>query len=164
MLENGITDEAVRDALAHLSLRDDTPSRNISYIVVPYVGGKANDAAVSEILSALKAAPSAETLSGFSSAGSIGSESDLIPENTSVAAISDWLFAKGRAIGDSGRVEFGGYTYVMLYTGHGMTYSEVSVRMRLYDAAYADWYNGWVETLDFGYNYDVIDGYDVDPQ
>ena len=164
MLEDGITDEMVQEALAHLSFRDNTPSCNISYIAIPYVGEKANDAKVNEILAALKASPSAETLSGYSSAGNIGVESDLIPDNTNIKALSDWLFANERAIGDSGRVEVGSYTYVVLYTGNGMTYSEVSVRMHLYDAAYADWYNGWVEALSFGYNYDIIDGYDIDPQ
>ena len=163
-LEESITDEMVKDALAHLSLRDDTPSRNISYIAVPYVGGKADDAKVVEILTALEAAPSAETLSGFSGAGTVGSESNLIPDNTSIQTISDWLFQTGRDIGDCGRAEVGSYSYVLLYTGNGMTYSEVSMRMHLYDTAYADWYNGWVEALDFGYNYDVIDGYDVDVQ
>ena len=163
-LEDGITDEMVQDALAHLSLRDNTPSCNISYIAVPYVNGKANDAKVNEILAALKASPIAETLSGYSSAGTVGSESNLIPDNTSIKALSDWLFGAGRRVGDHGRVEEGTHTYVVLYTGNGMTYSEVSMRMHLYDTAYADWYNGWVEALDFGYNYDIIDGYDVDPK
>ena len=163
-LEDGITDDAVQDALAHLSLRDDTPSCNISYVAIPYVGGKANDAKVNEILAALKASPSAETLSGYSSAGTVGNESNLIPDNTGVKTLSDWLFQTGRRVGDYGSVEVGSCTYVVLYTGNGMTYSEVSMRMHLYDTAYADWYNGWVEALDFGYNYDIIDGYDVDPR
>ena len=163
-LEDGITDEMVKDALAHLSLRDDTPSCNISYVAVPYVSEKANDAKVNEILAALQASPRAETLSAFSGVGTVGHESNLIPDNTNIAVISNWLFQTGRKVGDCGRVEVGSYTYVLLYTGNGMTYSEVGVRMRLYDAAYADWYNGWVEALDFGYNYDVIDGYDIDPK
>lgn len=163
-LEGGITDEMVRDAVAHLSFRDDTPSCNISYVAVPYVSGKANDAKVSEILAALKASPNAETLSGYASAGTVGHETNLIPDNTSIQTLSDWLFQTGRRVGDHGRVEAGSYTYVVLYTGNGMTYSEVSMRMHLYDNAYADWYNGWVEALEFGYNYDIIDGYDVDPK
>lgn len=163
-LEDSITEQAVKDYIEQFSFRDDTPSRNISYIAVPYVGGKANDAKVGEILSALQASPSADTLSGYSSAGSIGGESNLIPDNTGIKALSDWLFGAGRKAGDCGRVEVGSYTYVVIYTGNGMTYDEVKARMHLYDAAYADWYNGWVEALDFGYNYDIIDGYDVDVQ
>ncbi|MBO5326570.1 MAG: hypothetical protein J6A84_00435 [Clostridia bacterium] len=163
-LEGGITQQAVQDALAHLSFRDDTPSRNISYIAIPYISGKANDAKVSEVLAALQASPSVETLSGFAAAGSIVSESNLTPDRIGIKVLSDWLFGAQRAIGDCGRVEVDGYTYVVLYRGNGLTFSEVSVRTHLYEAAYANWYNGWVEALEFGYNYDIIDGYDIDPQ
>ena len=42
-----------------------------------------------------------------------------------------------------------------------MTYAEVEARRALFDSAYATWYNGWVEALTFGYNYDCLDSYDV---
>ena len=154
-LEGSITESAAREYAATNGLTDETPSRNIAYIAVPYVNGAANDSKVTAILAALAQAPREETLSAYTADGTVGSEKNLTPDNTNISAISDWLFAPGRASGDSGRIEAGSYTYVLLYTGNGMSYAEVSARMSLYDSAYAAWYNGWVERLEFGYNYDV---------
>jgi small GTP-binding protein len=142
-------------------LDDSSLSRNITYISIPYVGGAANEAQVNAVLAALRNAPTPQTVEGFSANGTVGSEQDLTPDNTGLAKMKDWLFASGRTVGDFDRVEIGSATYVLLYTGNGMRYGLVSARMRLYDAAFANWYNARVEQLTFGYNYDIIDGYDV---
>ena len=160
-LEQGITEKDIEDCATAKGLTDKTPSRHIAYVLIPYVNGKANDSKVNEVLSALDAAPRQETLQGYASAGTVGVEEHMTPENTGVPGIKEWLFAADRRVGDHGRVEVGEYTYVLLYTGNGMSYAHVSARMHLYDTAYANWYNGWVEALHFGYNYDVIDSYDI---
>ena len=160
-LEGAITEDRIEGYVRDHGLSDKTPSRNIAYLAIPYAAGVADESKVSTVLAALQNAPKLDTLQGFSSMGSFGSEQDLAPENTGVSAISEWLFAGGRAVGDYGRVEAGGATYILIYTDNGMSYAEVSARMSLYDAAYADWYNGWVERLTFGYNYDILDSYDI---
>ena len=160
-LEQGITTDAAKAYAAANGLNDNTPSRNIAYLAIPYVGGKADDDKVSEVLSALQKSKNADTFNGFSAHGTVGAEQNLTPDNTGLAEISDWLFATERTLGDHGRVEIGSYTYVILYTANGYSYGEVEARMRLYDVAFADWYNGWVEALHFGYNYDIIDSYDI---
>jgi hypothetical protein len=161
-LEQGITEQAIAEYASANGLSDSTLSRNISYIAIPYVGGKPNEEKVTAVSDALASAPHHETLAGFSTEGTVGKEQDLTPDNTDAAPIAEWLFAAGRRVGDHGRAELDGYTYVLVYTGNGMSYAHVSARMRLYDVAYADWYNGWVERLHFGYNYDILDGYDID--
>lgn len=161
-LEQGITEQAIAEYASANGLSDSTLSRNISYIAIPYVGGKPNEEKVTAVSDALASAPHHETLAGFSAEGTVGKEQDLTPDNTDAAPIAEWLFAAGRRVGDHGRAELDGYTYVLVYTGNGMSYAHVSARMRLYDIAYADWYNGWVERLHFGYNYDILDGYDID--
>jgi uncharacterized protein YerC len=160
MLEDGITQEKIEAYAAEHGLNDATLSRNIAYLAIPYVGNAANEAAVSAVMAAMGSAPDADTLQG-SDKGSFGEERNLTPDNTGVTAISDWLFASGRAVGDWGRVEGVGATYILIYTGNGMSFAHVSARMRLYDNAFADWYNGWVERLCFGYNYDILDSYDI---
>lgn len=160
MLETGITKEQIEIYAAENGLNDTTPSRNIAYLAIPYVGGAVNESAVSAVMAAMSAAPSADTLRG-SDKGSFGEENNLTPDNTGVSAISTWLFADGRTAGDWGRVEGVGATYILIYTGNGMSFAHVSARMRLYDNAFADWYNGWVERLCFGYNYDILDSYDI---
>ncbi|MBE6703131.1 MAG: hypothetical protein E7585_06945 [Ruminococcaceae bacterium] len=160
-LEQGITERDINDYVAAEGLSDRTLSRNIAYIAVPYAGGKADDSKVGEVLTALQGAPESATFDRFSSSGAVGAEAHMTPDNTGVAEIKSWLFAAERQIGDYGRVEVGDYTYVLLYTGNGMNYAQVSARMSLYNIAFAKWRNGWVETLTFGYNYDVIDSYDI---
>lgn len=160
-LEGDITDSEIRDYADANDLKDGTPSRNLVYMTIPYVNGAANEEQVNAVLEALKKNPEAETFSAFSDAGTVGEEKNMTPDNTGVAAIADWLFDAKRRVGDSGSVEYGNYTYVLLYTDNGMSYAHVSARMSLYDIAYAEWYNAWVERLTFGYNYDVLDSYDV---
>ena len=160
-LEKGITLQAIEAYARENGLRDDTPSRNISYIAIPYVNGSPNEGKVVAVTTALSKAPTHDTLLTFAADGTVGKEQDLTPDNTDAAPIAEWLFATGRGLSDYGRAEVSGYTYVLLYTGNGMSYSHVQARMSLYDAAFADWYNGWVERLDFGYNYDILDGYDI---
>ena len=159
-LENGITDEQIRAYVSANGLNDTTPSRNLSYLSISYAGGTPNETAVSSVINALNAAPVAQTLRD-SNVGSYGEERNLTPENTGVSAISKRLFEDGRAVGDYGRVEAGNATYVLIYTGNGISFAEVSARMRLYDNAFAAWYNGWVEQLCFGYNYDILDSFDI---
>ena len=160
-LEGGITETQIKEYAAQHGLNDKTPSRNMSYMVIPHVNGEADEETVSKALAALKKMPKGETLNQFSLNFTVGSEENLTPDNMGVAAMRDWLFDAGRSKGDYGRVKGDGCTYVVIYTDNGMSYGEVSARMHLYDAAFAGWYNGWVETLHFGYNYDIIDGYDV---
>ena len=160
-LETGITEEQIDAFARENGLTDDTLSRNMAYLAIPYVGGKANEESVNAVLAALNNAPKAETLDVFAADGTLGSEQNLTPDNMGYAAMKEWLFADARRISDVGRVEIGNSTYILLYTGNGMSYAAVSARMSLYDAAYANWYNTWVEQLTFGYNYDIIDGYDV---
>ena len=160
-LEGGITMEQINAYVAEKGLTDTTLSRNIVYLAIPYVGGSANEATASAVMEALQNAPTAATLEQNAGSGSYGTERDLTRNNMGVSALADWLYAEGRAVGDFGRVETSGATYILIYTGNGMTFSQVSARMSLYDNAYAAWYNGWVEQLCFGYNYDILDSYDI---
>ena len=160
-LESSITAEGIKDYAKANGLNDKTPSRNMAYLVIPYVGGKADEEAVNAVLAALKNAPTSATLEGFADEYTVGEEKNLTPDNVGVKTIGDWLFDSGRKQADYGRAEGNNCTYVIVYTDNGMSYGEVSARMYLYDAAYAAWYNGMVEELHFGYNYDVIDGYDL---
>ena len=160
-LEQGITDEAIRNYAQEKGLTDNTASRNIAYVLIPYVNGKANDSKVSEVLAALGAAPQLDTVKAYADSNTVGVEENMTPDNTGLKKIKDWLFADGRQVGDYTQIEENEYTYVMLYTGNGMSYAHVSARMSLYDIAYENWHNGWVDTLHFGYNYLVIDSYDI---
>lgn len=160
-LERGITKEQVAAYAAEKGLTDATPSRSIAYLFVPFVNGAANEEAIGEALDALRIRPNAETLQSLTALGTPGAEENLTPENSGIKALGEWLFAKERHVGDYGRVDLDGATYILLYTGDGMTFGEVSARMALFDTAYATWYNSWVERLHFGYNYDCLDGYDA---
>lgn len=160
-LESGITADAIDAYAAEHGLTDKTPSRNISYVAIPYTGGKPNEAKITAVQAALAKAPTHETLNGFSNELTVEKERDLTPDNTGSESVAAWLFAEGRRVGDYGRAEVGDFTYVLIYTGNGMSYAQASARMSLYDNAFAEWYNSWVERLHFGYNYDVLDGYDV---
>ena len=162
-LENGITASAIRDYASANGFTDATKSRNLTYLMLTSGTAAATKAKAEELMQTLLASPTDATMQSFSGEGTVAREQNLTPDNSGVAAISRWLFAAGREVGDAGRVDTGGVIYLLLYTGNGMTYGEVSARMALYDAAFADWYNGWVETLTFGYNYDILDGYDIDP-
>lgn len=160
-LEGAITEAQIKAYADANGLDDHTPSRNMAYAVIPHVGGSADEETVSAVLAALKNAPKAETLQQYADKYTVGAEENLTPDNVGAKAIADWLFDTTRAEGDCGRVAGDGCTYVVIYTDNGMSYGMVSARMYLYDAAFADWYNGWVESLHFGYNYDIIDGYDI---
>ena len=86
----------------------------------------------------------------------------LSAPNRGIEKITAWLFDEARKIGDWGRVDVGGATYILIYTDNGMSYGEVQARSALFDLAFAAWHNGWVESLVFGYNYDCLDSYDFD--
>lgn len=160
-LEGEIPAEKALSYAAEHNLSDETPSRNLEYLVV----GGTTEAAVKEnaaaALAAVKQKPVAGTLETLSAYGTAYRENNMIPENAGVAAIADWLFESGRKPGDTGSVTADGQTFVLLFTGNGVTKGEVRGRMALFDLAYAEWYNALVGTLHFEYNYDVIDGYDV---
>ncbi len=162
-LEEGISKDAIRDTVREQGLTDETPSRNVSFLYIPYgEDGKPNEEKAAPAYEKLLASPSTATLSGLKSSGTVGKEEHLTPESSGIEAIAEWLFDAEREVLDVGRVETAGATYLLLYTGNGMTYAEVKARMLLFDAAYADWYNSWVEQLTFGYNYDCLDGYDIE--
>ena len=160
-LETSITERAIHDYAEAKGLGDQTPSRNIAYLAIPYTNGEPDSAKVSQVLNALRANPVVATLEGFPELGAANRESDLTPDNTGADSIKQWLFATDRTVGDCDRVEVGNYTYVLLYTGNGMSYAHVSARMSLFDIAFENWRNAWVDALTFGYNYDVIDSYDI---
>ena len=162
-LEGDISIEAIRDYARAHNLTDGTRSRNLTYLLLTSGQTDATRATVEELMQRLLASPTEQTMQSFAAHGTVASEAHMTPQNTGVRAIAEWLFADVRRVGDAGRVDAGGVIYLLLFTGEGMTYGEVSARMALYDAAFADWYNGWVEALTFGYNYDILDGYDVHP-
>ena len=159
-LEQGITGEQAVEYAERNGLSDATPSRNISFLFIPHENGEVAQGKVVQALSALKQAPTAECMQTLSALGSYGEQGNMTPANSGIAPLTDWLFASGRRVGDYGSVEVGGATYVLLYTGNGISYGEVAARMALFDSAYAEWYNGWVARIHFGYNYDCLDGYD----
>ncbi len=160
-LEGEIPAEKALSYAAEHNLSDETPSRNLEYLIVSGTTEAAVKENAAAALSAVQKKPVSGTLEALSELGTAYRESNMIPENAGVTAISDWLFADGRKRGDTGTVTADGRTFVLLYTGNGVTRGEVRGRMALFDIAYAEWYNALVGTLHFGYNYDVIDSYDV---
>lgn len=154
------SDKALSYAAEH-NLSDETPSRNLEYLIVSGTSEAAIKENAAAALAAVKEKPVTGTLETLSEYGTAYWENNMIPENTGVAAIANWLFDSGRKPGDTGSVSADGQTFVLLYTGNGVTKGEVRGRMALFDLAYDEWYNALVGTLHFGYNYDVIDSYDV---
>ncbi len=161
-LEASLTLKTIREYAEQKGLDDDTASRNVSYLYIAHVNGAAPEEAVSAALAAVQQSPTAQTVARLSEYGVPGIEENLTPENSGIADIGQWLFADGRQVGDVGKVDLAGATYILLYTGNGMTYAEVTARMALFDLAYADWYNTLLAGVTFGYNYDCLDGYDVE--
>ncbi len=160
-LEQGITAEAVQNYIAQQSEVDNTPSRNIAFLFIAFENGAIAGEKVAAVENEMRISPSAATLQALTAHGTYGTEENLTPKNSGIEKIAEWLFAEGRRVGDWERIDLSGATYIVTYTGNGMTYSEVSARMALYDTAYANWYNTWVAQLTFGYNYDCLDGYDT---
>ena len=160
-LEEGITDAKVQEYLAGLSKRDDTPSRHIAFLFIAFENGVPATQKIEAVEAEMRISPSAATLQALEEYGTYAVEENLTPENSGIEKLAEWLFADGRRIGDWERIDVEGATYILLYTANGISYSEVNARMALYDAAYAEWYNSWVEKLTFGYNYECLDGYDT---
>jgi hypothetical protein len=151
----------VQEYIRAQGIENDTPSRNIAFLFIAFENGKAATEKVEIAEREMRAAASAATLQALAEYGTYGSEENLTPENSGIAEIAAWLFAEGRRVGDWERIDLAGATYIVTYTGNGISYGEVKARMALYDTAYANWYNSWVEQLTFGYNYDCLDGYDT---
>ena len=159
-LETAITADAALEYAEHNGLTDTTLSRNIAYLFIPFENGVAAKQKVEAALAALQAAPTPQTLRA-QSVGTYGEETNITPANGGVSEITSWLFATERAVGDYARLDTAGATYLAVYTGNGAAFSEVEARRALFDQSFAAWYNGWVERLAFGYNYDCLDSYDV---
>lgn len=161
-LEAGISPaEALSYAEAH-NLSDGELSRSIAYLTV---SGSSADAVSGNATAAKKAVmknPTKETVESLTQYGTPSAEDNLIYENTGITVIRDWLFADGRRVGDIGVVSDSDATYLLLYTGNGVSRGEMLARMAIFDERYAEWYNGLVGKLNFGYNYDIIDSYDVE--
>ena len=160
-LEASITASEAQEYADEKGLTDKTPSRNIAYLFIPFENGSAPAQKVDAALAALQQSPTPATLQA-QQVGKYGEEQNLTPENGGVKEITSWLFAKERAQGDYARVDTAGATYLVIYTGNGISFSEVEARRALFDKAFATWYNEWVERLSFGYNYDCLDSYDTD--
>lgn len=160
-LEAGITAQAAEEYAASNGLSDKTLSRNIAYLFIPFENGVVPTQKVDGAFSALKAVPAAKTLQ-TQGVGTYGTEENMTPQNGGIEQINAWLFATERKVGDYARLDTAGATYLVIYTGDGISYAEVEARRALFDTAYAAWYNEWVEKLTFGYNYDCLDSYDVD--
>ncbi len=159
-LEANITADAAREYANESGLSDTTPSRNIAYLFIPFENGAVATQKVDSAFAALKAAPVAATLQAQSD-GKYGTEENITPENGGIKEITDWLFDTSRSVGDYARLDTAGATYLVIYTGNGISFAEVEARRALFDTAFAAWYNEWVEKLTFGYNYDCLDSYDV---
>ena len=159
-LEESITQQQALDYAKEHGIDDDTPSRNLSFLYVPYTWGEPNEEVIAPVLEALAKDPVHETLKGFTERSAPGKEDNMTPDNCGVEEIREWLFSTERRVGDVGRVELVGVTYILLYTGDGRSCGEINARMQLFDAVYADWYNAQIAKLHFGYNYDCLDSYD----
>lgn len=162
-LEAGISAaEALSYAEAH-NLSDEAPSRNIAYLIVSGNSADAVQKNAAAATEALQKATTRETMEGLTAYGTPGAEENLIYENTGVSAIRDWLFESGRRVGDVGTVTSGDVTYLLCYTGDSATTrGEMLARMELFNARHDEWYRGLAGKLSFGYNYDIIDSYDVE--
>lgn len=160
-LEDGVTEAQVAAYMSEKGIFDKTPSRNIAFLFLPFEGGKPAESKIADVSAAMTLSPAAATLQA-QTVGTYGKEENLTPTNSGITVIGEWLFATERAVGDWTRLDTEGATYILIYTGNGMSYGEVQARRDLYDHAFSTWYNGWVETLTFGYNYDCLDSYDVD--
>jgi hypothetical protein len=159
-LEAAITAEQAREYAEENGLSDQTPSRSIAYLFIPFENGAAATKKVESAYAALKSAPVAATLQA-QDVGTYGTEENITPENGGIQNITEWLFDAQRRIGDYARLDTAGATYLVLYTENGASFAEVEARRALFDSAFAAWYNEWVEKLTFGYNYDCLDSYDV---
>lgn len=159
-LEAGITTQQAKAYADTNGLTDHTPSRNIAYLFIPFENGAVATQKVDAAFTALKGAPAVATLQAQKN-GTFGTEENITPQNGGIEQINAWLFDAERLVGDCARIDTAGATYLVLYTGNGMSYAEVEARRALFDTAYAAWYNEWVEKLNFGYNYDCLDSYDV---
>jgi hypothetical protein len=155
-----ITAEQAREYAEENGLSDQTPSRSIAYLFIPFENGAAATKKVESAYAALKSAPVAATLQA-QDVGTYGTEENITPENGGIQNITEWLFDAQRRIGDYARLDTAGATYLVLYTENGASFAEVEARRALFDSAFAAWYNEWVEKLTFGYNYDCLDSYDV---
>ena len=159
-LEESITQQQALDFAKEHGIEDNTPSRNISFLYVPYAWGEPNEEILSAALEALEQEPVHDTLLAFTERSTPGKESNMTPENCGVEEICTWLFVPERRVGDVGRVELNGATYILLYTGDGRSCGEINARMQMFDGVYAEWYNAQIAGLHFGYNYDCLDSYD----
>lgn len=163
-LEGEITQSQAQEYASANGLEDATSSRNIAYLYLSFENGTAPEEKIAQAVAAMQSAPTQQTLQTLSELGTVGVEKNMTPENSGIEAIGNWLFAEGRAVGDWGRIDLSDATYILLYTENGISYGEVSARMKLFDVSFANWYNGWVETLQFGYNYDCLDSYDIEKE
>lgn len=160
-LEAGITESEAWEYADQSGLVDQTPSRNIAYVFIPFENGVAATQKVESVLAVMQDTPTVDALRA-QDMGTFGTEENITPENGGVEQINEWLFAAERAVGDYARIDTAGATYIAIYTGNGLSYAEVEARRALFDRRFAAWYNQWVEGLTFGYNYDCLDSYDVD--
>ena len=163
-LEGEITQREAQEYASANGLEDETLSRNIAYLHLPFEYGTAPEEKIAQVTSAMQKSPTEESLRALSELGTVGVEKNMTPENSGIKAIGEWLFAEGRSVGDWGRIDLSGATYILLYTENGISFGEASARMKLFDASFASWYNGWVESLEFGYNYDCLDSYDIEKE
>lgn len=161
-LEEGVTDAAVEAYIEEKGIADHTRSRNIALLYVAYgANGEPSEKKVSAALDALRLSPTVQTVESLTEYGTPARENNLTPDSTGIEPIARWLFDAERRVGDVGRVETAGATYVLLYCADGVSYGEVAARRALFDIAFAEWYNARVSGLTFGYNYTVLDSYDI---